>query len=114
MPLGLGEDALRLEAPDRGDLGEDAVEILGLAARQEDDAPAIEGGLHDMEDARRLGQMSMPRSSGYLAERLLSRYRHAATTTRASFPLHLLDERRQVSKRLAQRPGLTERRCDVG
>src|SRR6516165_4432267 len=50
---------------------------------------------------------------GYHAERILSRSRHAATTARVNFSLHLLDERRQVSEGLAQRPGLTKRRRDV-
>ena len=38
------------------DLGEDAVEVLGLAAREDDDAPAVEGRLHDMADARGRGR----------------------------------------------------------
>src|SRR4029077_14259031 len=33
---------------DRAHLGEDAVEVLRLAARKDDDAPAVKGGLHDM------------------------------------------------------------------
>src|SRR6516162_3319500 len=37
-------------------LGKDAVEILGLAAREDDDPPAVKGRLHDMADARSRGR----------------------------------------------------------
>ena len=43
--------AVAAAVADRAHLGEDAVEVLGLAARKDDDAPAVKGGLHDMADA---------------------------------------------------------------
>jgi hypothetical protein len=33
------------------DLGEQAFEVLGLATGEDDDATAVEGGLHDVLDA---------------------------------------------------------------
>src|SRR5271165_2812961 len=41
---------------DRANFGKDPLEVLGLAAREDDGAPAIEGRLHDMAKARGRGR----------------------------------------------------------
>ena len=54
--IAANDRAIAAAVADCSHFGEDAVEVLRLAAREDDDATAVEGGLHDVADARGRGR----------------------------------------------------------